>query len=141
MPDMGARAPRNSACRTGRRGQALVEAAVAFPLLLTVALGLVQFALYVHAEHVVIGAVQDGARVAATSDGSLGRGLAHTGELLRAGLGQHAAGVTVAGRATGGTVVIEARGSLRLIIPWVADTGLPLRARAVSQQEAFRVGP
>ena len=45
------------------------------------------------------------------------------------------------GRATGGTVVIEARGSLRLIIPWVADAGLPLRARAVSQQEAFRVGP
>ena len=124
-----------------RRGQALLEAAVALPLLLLVALGLVQFALLVHAQHVVTGAVQDGARVAAAYDGSVGRGVAHTRDVLRAGLGRQAAEVTVTGSGGGWVVLIEARGTLRLIIPWVADAGLPLRARAISTKEAFHVGP
>lgn len=119
----------------------MIEAAVAFPLLVIAALGLVQFALFVHAEHVAIGAVQDGARVAAASDGSLDGGLATTRALLQAGLGREAGAVVVSGQADGDVVIIEARGSLRLIIPWVADAGLPLRARALTRKEAFRAGP
>ncbi len=121
-------------------GQALVEAAIAFPLLVTAALALVQFALFVHAQHVVTGAVQDGVRVAAASDGSLGRGLAHARELVDAGLGG-AGAVTVTGQADADVVILEARGSLRLMFPWAANGSLPLRARAVSQKEAFRAGP
>ena len=123
-----------------RPGQALVEAAIAFPLLVTAALALVQFALFVHAQHVVTGAAQDGARVAAASDGSLGRGLAHARELIDAGLGR-AGTVTVTGQADANVIILEARGSLRLMIPLAADSSLPLRARAISQKEAFRVGP
>src|SRR5215210_3540241 len=100
-----------------RRGQALLEAAVILPLLLLVALGLVQFALFVHAQHVVTGAVQDGARVAAAHDGSVGRGVAHARDVLRAGLGRQADELTVTGSGDGGVVRIEARGTLRLIIP------------------------
>jgi Flp pilus assembly protein TadG len=121
-------------------GQALVEGALAFVLLALVALALVQFALFVHAQNVVTGAVQDGARVASAHDGSLDRGVAHARALVDAGLGAEAAAVTVTGSADGGSVTVEARGSLRLIIPWVGDARVPLRARAVSQKEVFRVG-
>src|SRR5438105_980454 len=96
-------------------GQALVETAVAFPILLLVALALVQFALYYEAESVVTGAAQDGARVAAAEDGSLADGVAHTQALLQAGLGRSASGVTVQGVDGGDTVEIQAQGSLRLI--------------------------
>lgn len=122
------------------RGQAMVEAAVTFPLLLMVALGLVQFALFVHARGVVTGAVQDGARVAAEGR-TLGEGVAHAGDVLRAGLGRSASSVAVRGTDGGDTVAVEARGRLRTIIPWVADATLPLEARAVVSKERFRVGP
>lgn len=123
-----------------RRGQATVEGAIAFVLLVAVALTLVQFALFVHAQNVVTGAVQDGARVAAATGDTLGAGVEHARAVVRAGLGADASAVDVTGSADGDTVTIEARGSLRLIIPWVGDAGVPLRARAVAQKEAFRVG-
>lgn len=121
-------------------GQALVEGAIAFVLLTMVALALVQFALFVHAQNVVTGAVQDGARAAAGQGGTPERGVAHARALILAGLGAEAGAVEVSGAASGGTVVVEARGSLRLLIPWVGDARVPLRARAVAQKEGFRVG-
>jgi hypothetical protein len=48
--------------------------------------------------------------------------------------------VEVTGGTSGGTVFVEARGGLRLLIPWVGDARVPLRARAVAQKEEFRVG-
>ena len=125
----------------GERGQALVETALAFPLLLIVAVGLIQLALFVHAQNVVVGAVQDGARVAATADATLDEGVAHARALLRDGLGADAREVAVQGREAGGTVALEARGRLRLIVPWVFDAALPLSSRAVMSKEAFRAGP
>jgi len=124
----------------GQSGQALVEGAIAFVLLTMVALALVQFALFVHAQNVVTGAVQDGARSAAGAGGTPERGVAHARALIRAGLGAEASVVEVSGTAVGGTVVIEARGSLRLLIPWVGNARVPLRARAIAQKEEFRVG-
>lgn len=119
----------------------MVEAAVVFPVLLLVAIGLVQFALFVHAENVVTGAVQDGARVAAAEDRTLTDGVAHTQSLLRAGLGPSALPVTVRGTDGGDAVAVEAEGRLRTIIPWVADATLPLWARSIVSKERFRVGP
>lgn len=125
----------------GERGQAMVEAAIAFPVLLLVAIGLVQFALFVHATNVVTGAVQDGARVAAAADRTLDEGVGHAQALLRAGLGPSARDVALRGADSGEVVVVEAQGRLRTIIPWVADATLPLNARAVMSKEHFRVGP
>src|SRR5207249_9001204 len=115
----------------GERGQATLEAALAFPLLLLLALGLTQFALFYHAQTVVTGAVQDGARVAAAADRSVADGVAHAQALLNAGLGRAAADVSLVGTDGGDAVALEARGQLRAVSPWVADAGLPLRARAV----------
>ena len=119
----------------------MVEVAVAFPVLLMVALGLLQFALFYHAQNVVTGAVQDGARVAASEDRTLADGVAAARALLSAGLGQSATAVTVRAIDGGDAIAIEAQGGLRTIIPWVADATLPLWARSVASKEQFRVGP
>jgi Flp pilus assembly protein TadG len=123
------------------RGQALVETAVAFPILLIVGLLLVQFALFYQAEGVVTGSVQDGARVAAAEDSTIGDGVGRTQALLRAGLGRSAGEVTVNGSDGGNTITIQAQGHLQLIIPWVGGASLPLRARSTISKEQFRVGP
>lgn len=125
----------------GQRGQALVEAAITFPLLLMTAIGLVQFAIFVHAQTVVTGAVQDGARVAASEDQSLADGVSHTRALLAAGLGRSVSDISVSGAEGAGTVAVRAQGRLRLIIPWSADAALPLSARAAVSKERFHAGP
>lgn len=125
----------------GENGQALVETAIAFPLLLLIALVLVQFALFYQAESVVTGAVQDGARVAAAEGGSVGDGVTHAEAVLRAGLGRSAAGVTVQGSDGGTVVMVQARGQLRLILPWPGGGSLPLEARSIMSKERFRAAP
>lgn len=127
--------------RDGESGQALVETAIAFPILLLIALVLVQFALFYEAESVVTGSVQDGARVAAAEGGTVGDGVTHAEAVLRAGLGHSAAGVTVQGSDGGAVVMIEARGQLRLILPWPGGGSLPLEARAIMSKERFRAAP
>lgn len=119
----------------------MVEVAVAFPILLMVAIGLLQFALFYHAQNVVTGAVQDGARVAASEGRTISEGVAVAEALLQAGLGRSAGGVRVRGIDGGYAVAIEAEGSLRAIIPWVAEATLPVGARSVVSKEQFRVGP
>ena len=124
-----------------QRGQGMVEAAITFPLLLLTAIGLVQFALFAHAQSVVTGAVQDGARVAASEDRSLADGVSHARALLEAGLGRSVEDVAISGTDGPDAVTVEAKGRLRLIIPWAAEAMLPLAARSVVSKERFRAGP
>jgi Flp pilus assembly protein TadG len=118
----------------------MVETAVTFPLLLLVALALVQFALFTHAQHVVTTAALDGARMAAAEDRAIDDGLTYARSLLQAGLGRTAGDVTLRAIATDEVVTIEAQGRLRLIIPWVGDASLPLQAQATVSRERFRPG-
>jgi Flp pilus assembly protein TadG len=133
--------PVRRACQA-ESGQALVGAALTFPLLLLVAVALVQLALYTHARNVVAAAVQDGALLAAAEDATLEEGWAHAQTLLEAGLGPSAARLRLALSETPGRelVVAEARGGLRLVFPWVSDVTLPLDARASARREDFRPG-
>ena len=119
----------------------MVEVALAFPFLVLVALGLVQFALYVHAENVVIGAVQDGARVAADSDQTVSDGIAHARTIVQAGLGATASSIAVQGSDDGQEVTISATGRLPTILPGGPSVSLPLKARASVSKERFVVGP
>ena len=127
--------------RRRTQGQAMLEAALVLPMLLLVAIGLVQFALFAHAQHVVIGAVQDGVRVAAADGRTVSDGVSRTETLLQAGLGRSADQVRIQGREDGGRVVVEAEGNLRTIIPWMGEATLPLRGRATMAKEMFRAGP
>ena len=122
------------------RGDALVEAAITLPILLMVALAIVQFSLYAHASHVVVAAAQEGARAAAAEGGSLEEGVAYAQDLLRAGLGQRAEGIGLRGTDDGQSVTLSATGHLPMVIPWVADGGLPLSATAAVAKERFRAG-
>ncbi len=119
-------------------GQAMVEVAVTLPLLLLVALGLVQFALVAHAHNVVTGAAQDGARVAAAVDRTTEDGEAHARTLLRAGLGSGTR-VYVDGWEYPQVVVMTARAELRPIIPWTPTASIPVAAEAQMSKERFRV--
>jgi Flp pilus assembly protein TadG len=124
-----------------QRGQSLVEAALALPLLLIVALGVIQFALYEHAENVAAGAAQEGARVAAAEDGTLAGGVERSESILQAGLGSDARNVSVQAAESADTVSITVHGRLPVLIPWVTDASLPLSARASMTKEQFSVGP
>jgi hypothetical protein len=118
-----------------------VEAAVALPLLLLVALALVQFALVVHAHGVVLGAVQDGARVAAAADRSLGEGIDHAQAVLLAGLGSSARVDVSGSRSPSGApevVEVTAVAYLRPIVPWRNGATIPVGARAAVSKERFR---
>ena len=118
----------------------MAETAIALPLFLMAALAIVQFALFCHAQNVVTAAVQDGARVAAADNRSVADGVAHARALMRAGLDVEATPVDLRATDSGDTVVLEAQGRLRTIIPWVSDSTLPLAARAVVSKERFRPG-
>ena len=123
-------------------GQGLVEYALALPVFLIVAVGLVQCALFLHAQSVVLGACQEGARVASAGpEDRLAAGVATADSLVRSGLGPSAAAVTITANQDGDAVTFTATGSLRLIIPWVGEPTLPLSARVVNQKERFHVAP
>ena len=123
-------------------GAELAEAAVALPILLLLALGLVQFAMLAHAQHVLIGASQDGARRAAAYDGSPAAGAALADGLLRAGLGDAAGGFTVAVADDGATVTATASGHFPLWLPIpFAGEGIALRGTATQQKERWHGTP
>lgn len=130
----------------GARGQALVEAAVSFPLLVLLLLVIVEGALYVHALHVVLGAAREGAHAAAaehaTIEDAVEDGRARAREVLDAGLGQYATSMEVVNPALDdGSVLVEVRGSMPLFFGGPGqDTPmrLPLDARARASREFFR---
>jgi hypothetical protein len=127
----------------------MVETAVAFPLLVLVAVGLVQFAIVVHDHNVVEAAVQEGARVAAAETGSLDLGRQHAQDLLRAGLGRHVHDVTLdTDGSTPDRVRLHAHGSVVTVLPWfdprrggLTHLDVPLDVTATLSRERFRPSP
>ena len=72
------------------RGSVAVELAVVAPALMLLVLGLLQFALWYHAQNVVQTAAQEGARVAAAEEGTAEAGRTRALEVLLVGLGRAA---------------------------------------------------
>jgi Flp pilus assembly protein TadG len=122
----------------------MVEMAMAFPLLILIAMAMVQFALYYHAHNVVEAAVQEGVHVAAAHGGTTEEGKVRARALLRAGFGRDNL-VSIEAPGDGpDRVTLVARGSLRTFIPWfnvrsgVTQLQLPLDATASATKERFR---
>ena len=122
-------------------GAATVEAALVLGVFLIVLFAIVEFALFWHAEHVVQGAVQDGARVASAEDGTLDDGVQRAQLLLKAGLGKGADRVQVTALDGGEKIAVQAQGQWAIGIPSTLTGNLPLQARAVMSKEHFRAGP
>lgn len=120
------------------RGTASLELALVAPALMLLVLGVVQFGLWYHAEHVARTAALEAARTAAAEDGTTdaarGRGLV----VLDAGLGRAAQDPSVdvdVGSETARVVVTARIGGL-LPIPGLSS--FALRGEAVSYRERFR---
>lgn len=127
-------------------GQALVEAAVSFPLVVLLLLAIVECALYVHALHVVLGAAREGAHAAAaehaTVEEAVDAGRDRAREVLNAGLGGYAAALQVSDPVLdGGSVLVEIHGAMPLFYGGPgqnAPVQIPLDARARASREFFR---
>jgi Flp pilus assembly protein TadG len=122
-------------------GATAVEAAFVLGIVLMVVFAILEFSLFWHAEHVVEGAVQDGARVASAEDGTLDDGIQRAQQLLHAGLGNAAGDVQVSALDGGEKIAIQAQGQWRIGIPFAVTGSLPLQARSVMSKEHFRAGP
>lgn len=126
--------------REPRRGAVLVEAALVLPLLLTLAIGMIQLGLVLHAQNVLTAAAQDGARVAAADGRSVNEGVDHARRLLAAGLGSRAARVSVSGAEGRDAVRVSVHAGLPLRMPWVDESTVRLGASATLTKERFRPG-
>ena len=121
--------------RAWQRGGALLETALIFPALLLATLGLVQLALWSHAENVAGDAASYGARRAAEVGGDLPSAVASAQSLLQSGLGGYAAGFAVRGQDDGVAVALDVRGSVPLLVPWVGAPALPIHAYRERRKE------
>jgi Flp pilus assembly protein TadG len=119
------------------RAQSLVEVALVLPLLILAGAGVIQFALWMHAEGVVTAAVQDGARIASGETGTLEQGAAVAQALMRDGLGPNAVFVQLVPSQDASTVRFEANGTLPAIFPWGPVTTIPLHASASMARDLF----
>jgi Flp pilus assembly protein TadG len=109
-----------------------------FPLLIMLSLGLLQVTLYAHARDVLLGAAQEGARLAAEDGRSLDEGYTRVADLARAGLGATVAPLNTRGRAESELVEFTVDTSLSPILPLPLKGGLPLHVRASISREHFR---
>jgi hypothetical protein len=125
-----------------RTGQALVEAALAAVPVLTLSLGLIQFALYLYAWHVLDAAVLEGARVASAQGRTVEDGVAYAETLVQGGLAPagYVEPPTIEGSAVLDQVRLEGHSAMHLVIPLATDMRLPLEAQVSIRKEQFRPG-
>ena len=119
-----------------QQGIATIEFVAVVWAFMVVVLGAAQFGLWWHAQHVVLAAAQDAARLAAAEDGTPAAGRARALDLLHAGLGRDAAGATVQVQRDGELASATVTGRLQPLLP-IGD-GIRLRATAHSFAEHFR---
>jgi len=120
----------------GEHGAAMLEFALVAPLLMLLVLGAVQFALWYHAQGVVLAAAQDGARLAAAESGTASTGRQRALSLLRTGLGRTADSAVVDAHRGPDITVVSVTAELRPLLPLVGS--LRLRATGRSLTERFR---
>jgi Flp pilus assembly protein TadG len=129
----------------------MVETALAFPLLVLIALGLMQFALYAYDQNVVTATAQEAARVAAVASDSQveSAASARVAALLPSSLWGKATikSPQTALTAGGDRVRVDIDGSLATFFPWFSfrsgttRLSLPLHASVSASRERFRGGP
>lgn len=122
----------------GERGVTTIEFVLVAWLFMLMVLGGLQFGLWWHAQHVVLGAAQDAARLAAVEDGTPQAGRARALELLRVGLGRDAATATVEVRRDPEVARATVTARLRPLLPIGSSIRLQATARAFA--EHFRPG-
>ena len=119
-----------------QRGIVTLEFVAVVWVFMVVVLGAAQFGLWWHAQHVVLAAAQDAARLAAAEDGTPAAGRARALDLLHAGLGRDSADATVQVQRYGELASATVTGRLQPLL--TIGGGIRLRATAHSFAEHFR---
>jgi TadE-like protein len=117
------------------RGEVFVETAIVGVVVMALSLGLLQFGLWYHAQHVVLGAAQDGARAAALDGAGPRDGRVRAVELVRAGLGSFADGAVVAATTSQSLATVKVETRMPAIVPFLPD--ITLRAQGQAFEERF----
>ena len=118
--------------RLDQRGSGTAELAVATPLLILLFLLIAQFALYMHAAHIVQAAAAQGLSAARVAGGSAGSG-AEAGQQLLAQLGSGPLRATSVDAQRGpDRAFVQVRGEAVSVIPFLS---LEVRAEAVGPVE------
>lgn len=120
------------------RGTASLELALVAPALMLLVLGIAQFGLWYHAEHVARTAAIEAARTAAAEDGTAEAAEARASEVLRAGLGTAAEDPNVAVALSPETARVTISTRLRGLLPIPGLSSFGLRAEASAYRERFR---
>ena len=123
----------------GRRpAQAVVEAALASVLCVSLLLLVVSAGWWAHAQNVVAAATRDGARAASALGGSTADGVAVANQLLAAGLGSGASRIHVTPDEDANSVTISAAGSWPLAAGLGVELDLPLGATSRMLKDEWR---
>lgn len=120
------------------RGTATLEFAIVAPALMVLVLGILQFGLWYHAQHVTRTAAIEAARSAAAEEGNADAAEARGTEVLQAGLGSAAEEPTIAVTVDSdeARAVISAR--MRGLLPIPGLSSFALHAEASAYRERFR---
>ena len=122
----------------GERGTATLELAIVVPALMLLLLGIVQFGLWYHAEHVTRTAALEAARTAAAEDGRVSASEERALEVLDAGLGSSGGAPTVRVTIGSETARVRISASMRGLLPIPGLSLLRLSADATAYRERFR---
>lgn len=115
-------------------GEAFVETALVGLVVMSLALGLIQFGLWYHAQHVVLGAAQEGAHAAALDGSTEADGEARATDLTRAGLGSLSGDVAVSTAATDEIATVRVEASMAPIVPFLPAITLQAEGRAFRER-------
>jgi Flp pilus assembly protein TadG len=118
----------------GERGEAFVESALVGLVVMSLALGLIQFGLWYHAQHVVLGAAQEGAHAAALDGASTSEGQVRATQLSRAGLGSLSKDMTVLSIATDEIATVHVQAKMAPIVPFLPTITLEADGRAFKER-------
>lgn len=116
------------------KGEVFVETALVGVVVMALSLGLLQFGLWYHAQHVVLGAAQDGAHAAALEGAAPADGEERAEELVLAGLGSISDGATVSTFTTDRVATVRVETSISAIVPFLPDIELRAEGRAFRER-------
>lgn len=126
--------------RVRARGQAIAEFAVASVVLLGTIVAVIDLALWLHSQNVVLAASQEAAAVGSRGDGTSSVAEQAAWNVLRAGLGSSVTGVdSVTVTIDPETTTAEVSGTW-YVAPLGALVPVPLHARTTMLRQVFRPG-
>lgn len=120
------------------RGAATLELAIVAPALMLLILGILQFGLWYHAQHVVYAAAQEGARAAAAEGSTLESGEARALAVIRSGLGGLADVQSTEAVSDLEVVRVRVDAQMRGLLPIPGFSTFQLRGEASAFTERFR---